>query len=199
MNGAISVSELTLFGCPYCGCRSVYMAISQGGLMNMGCGECNKPFYVLADGLEVSDVEANGAYPRRVNHPRQGIPAHGRPDLRPENGGEFFRSRGIGSDWIDGCFVCGGAHKLYNNIAAFVQGKAAGERIHRMFAQGGRLDYREHSPDRVQYKLGACNQHLPKLRWLQELTREADGVITSEMVLRVLQTPVPHSYILEGA
>lgn len=119
-------------------------------------------------------------------HPREGIPKHGRPDQRPEGGGDYFRSRGVGMDHTPGCFVCGGAPGFYSNIAAFVQCRAAGERVVAMFTQGARLDYREFEPDRIQVKIGACEEHLPNLRVLDQLA----GVITTE-ALALAMRPLP--------
>ncbi|HLD06116.1 MAG TPA: hypothetical protein VJC16_01100, partial [Candidatus Nanoarchaeia archaeon] len=120
-------------------------------------------------------------YPDLQPHPRRGIPSHGQPDTRPEGGGELFRSRGISFDNTPGCFVCGGGPALHNNISAFVQCKAAGERVVALFrGKGARMDYREHEPDRVQVKIGACKGHVPHLQKLQALAE--DGVITSARI-----------------
>lgn len=113
-------------------------------------------------------------------HPRRGIPKHGRPDKKPDGGGEFFRSRGIGLDLTPGCFVCGGEKVLRNNIAAFVQCKKSGKRVVALFSQGAWLDYRRHEPDRVQVKIGACVEHRPNLEKLDALTQ--DGIITTARI-----------------
>jgi hypothetical protein len=128
-------------------------------------------------------------YPKRTQHPRLGIPSHGRPDQRPEQG-EYFRSRGIGMDVTPGCFMCETPFRnaqalsignpYMNNVAAFVQCQAAGARVLAMFDRGARLDYRDFEPDRVQIKIGACDAHLVNLKALEELT--TDGTITVERV-----------------
>ena len=148
--------------------------------------DCGRTCCVLADGLTKSSIGFGGKfYPELQDHPRRGIPAHGRPDTRPEGGGEFFSPRGIGLDDCT-CFICGAhdrdgqGHTLLSNIAAFVKCKAAGERVVEMFQQGARLDYRDFEPDYVQVKVGACNTHLLNLEKLLELTR--DGVITTEKI-----------------
>lgn len=181
---AVSADERSQFGCPFCGYRSGYVPVSSGGTAAVVCGECEQSFAVLADGVKRSAIGfgSHGYRPRLISHPRKGIPGHGRPDKRPEGGGEFFASRGIGLDTTPGCFVCGGSTALRNNIAAFVQGKDAGERIARMLQQGVRVDFRTHEPDRVQVKIGACNQHRPNLERLHTLTHEHEGVITSEII-----------------
>lgn len=179
---AVSDFEMSRYGCPHCGYRSGYTPISCGSTSVWRCGECEKMCYVLSEGC----VESNSTPPVKLQpHPRKGIPAHGRPDKRPEGGGEFFRSRGIGLD-ICTCFICGtndrtGKGETYlNNIAAYVQCRAAGERIVEMFKRGARLDYREYEPDYVQVKIGACNKHLKNLKKLDQLTK--DGVITEEII-----------------
>lgn len=183
---AVAASEVELYGCPYCGYRSFFSNVSGGGSACCRCGECEKQFVVLAEGVEQSNIGIGGGdseavYPKLQPHPRHGTPSHGAPDKKPDNG-EFFNSRGIGLDTTPGCFVCGGDAGLHNNIAAFVQCKAAGERVVVMFKTGARLDYREHSPDRVQVKIGACKKHAKKLERLETLTAAANGVITAEMV-----------------
>ena len=73
---------------------------------------------------------------------------------------------------------------MLNNIAAFVQGKTAGERVVAMFKTGARLDYRDYEPDRVQVKIGACNRHKANLERLDGLT--SDGVLTQDMVTQTM-------------
>lgn len=97
-------------------------------------------------------------------------------------GGELFNSRGIGLERTPGCFICGGDTRLYNNIAAFVESKASGKRVVAMFETGAFLDYREHSPNWVQVKIGACKAHVANLERLSDLTRQAHDVITPEMI-----------------
>src|SRR3989344_4039782 len=176
---AVSVAELREFGCPHCGYRSGYTPVSGSGAAIWTCGseECGNTCCALTEGVTKSPIGFGGFYPELQAHPRRGIPSHGRPDKRPDTEGEFFRSRGIGLETTPGCFVCGGDKRLYNNIAAFVQCKEAGERAIAMFPQAARLDYRDFEPDRIQVKIGACDVHLPNLQKLDELTR--NGVITN--------------------
>ena len=185
--GVIAVSETSLreFGCPYCGYRSGHTPISGSGSSAWVCGSkgCGERCCVLADGLAKSRMAFGGKYPELQPHPRQGIPSHGEPDVRPGPTGEFFRSRGIGMDRCD-CFVCGRRDNtssvFMRNIAAFVQCKEAGERVVAMFACGARLDYREFEPDYVQVKIGACEKHVENLEKLNELVK--DGIITTARV-----------------
>jgi len=192
---AVLGSEVNEFGCPYCGYRSGSMPMSGGGGGIWTCGDCGGTCVVLADGVTKSPIglgrgNDETVYPELRDHPRRGIPKHGRPDKKPEGGGEFFRSRGIGLDDCT-CFICGThdrdgeGHTMLNNICAFVQCKVAGERVVALFDQGARMDYREFEPDRVQVKVGACDKHRPNLELLNELTHQADGVITKAMIEEV--------------
>jgi hypothetical protein len=122
---------------------------------------------------------------KRTSHPREGIAPHGRADKRPEGGGEYFRPRGIGKDYVD-CFVCTESHKhheLNANIAAFVQCKESGERIVAMFERGAWLDYREREPDRIQVKVGACDEHRACLEALARAVEES-GVLKMGDIIR---------------
>lgn len=81
-------------------------------------------------------------------------------------------SRGVGRDYTNGCFVgtCGTKpDALTHNIACFVPSRETGEAIVAMFIQGARLDYREFTPNRVQVKIGACEEHLANIELLHEL------------------------------
>ncbi|MDD3101852.1 MAG: hypothetical protein PHE59_01785 [Patescibacteria group bacterium] len=186
---AVSASEFGKFGCPHCGFRSGSIRIQAGGSAAWKCGdeECGKICCILADGVTESSFGfgEEGYASKLQPHPRQGIPSHGRPDKKPESGGEFFRSRGIGLDHCN-CFICGThdrdekGHTALHNIAAFVQCKEAGERIVAMFSKGAKLDYRCLEPDYVQVKIGACDSHLVNLQKLNELTK--DGVITADRI-----------------
>lgn len=183
---AITIASLNLFGCPYCGYRSGTTPISFGNTVLWQCSECGKSCCALSDGTTKSSISVGDIYPELERHPRQGTPSHGTPDQRPGDGGEFFRSRGIGLD-SGTCFVCGAPQNrnergspFLNNIAAFVQCKEAGERIVAQFTQGARLDYREYEPDRVQVKIGACDLHLPHLQKLEQFTQ--GGIITGAHV-----------------
>lgn len=182
---AIAAADHGAYGCPYCGFRSGSFTMTVGCAAASRCGECGRQCIVLGDGLTISPIgvgrgDAPAIHPTLGPHPRAGIPAHGRPDDRPPEGGEYFAPRGIGVDRTPGCFVCGGADDdLRDNIAAFVQCRAAGERIVAMFKRGARLDYRDYEPDRVQVKIGACAEHVPQLRRLYDETLR--GVITQDI------------------
>lgn len=163
---AVSAKETQKWGCPYCGYRSGHSPISDGSTSAFVCGECHKGFAILAKGVKKSTFGFGEFYPELSPHPRRGTRKHGTPDEKPEGGGEFFGSRGIGLDTTPGCFVCGGKKNLHHNIAAFVQGRAAGKRVVAMFRKGAWLDWRPYEPDRVQVKIGACEKHLLNLELL---------------------------------
>lgn len=185
---AVSSSEMRLYGCPHCGFRSGYSDMSGRGAVVWNCGECGRTSMILADGITKSPIGIGNKkneffYPKVRKHPRFGIPSHGKRDVRSADGSEQFRSRGIGKDYTPGCFVCGGSKGMHANIAAFVQCKTSGERVIKMFdGKGAYLDYREHEPDYVQAKVGACKKHISALESLDELTDAADGKITKAMI-----------------
>jgi hypothetical protein len=85
----------------------------------------------------------------------------------------IFRPRGIGLDLTPGCYVCGGEQKMYNNISGFVASRTDGQLIKHLFATGARLDYRDHEPNWIQVKIGACDTHLPNLQHLYAFTSDA--------------------------
>jgi hypothetical protein len=177
----VSISDLNAWGCPSCGYRSGMMPVKQGGAGSWVCGECHVACIALADDLDSVPVSwTNVPNRERVPHPRAGKPAHGNPDRRPDGGGEFFWSRGIGTDVTPCCFVASCAGWPRKNIAAFVQCKASGERVVAMFGGRARLDFRESEPDRVQVKVGVCDAHASTLALLD---RAIDGgVLRSDVV-----------------
>ncbi len=178
----ISNSDLAKYGCPHCNYRSGSMPISCGGAGGWICGDCDQGTTILHDHLtEVPASWMNEKGKPVEPHPNP-KPARGREDKPPEGGGEYFGSRGVGSDMAPGCFACGGEPGGYSNISAFVDCKDSGERVVAMFEQGAWLDYRTSEPDRVQVKIGACEEHLPCLRKLHDITRAADGIIKPEMI-----------------
>lgn len=89
--------------------------------------------------------------------------------------------RGIGTDHTPGCFVCGGEPGMYSNVSGFVTSKEAGEQIVAWFPRGARLDYREHEPNWIQVKVGACAVHLPHLQQLAGSVT-SDGTVTEARI-----------------
>ena len=193
LKGSIAVlgSEMEQWGCPRCGYRSGHSTLSVGSCATWHCDECHYDCILLAEGLTMSTIgvgtgiKDDFVYPELQEHPRKGTQKHGRPDTRPEEGGEYFHSRGIGMDSGLRCFVCMSkpTQHFLDNIAAFVTTGDAGQRIVAMFDSfrgGARLDFRESSPDHVQVKIGACPRHRPNLENLQ--TACEDGRITAERI-----------------
>lgn len=145
---------------------------------------------------------------------------------------ESALSRGIGKDFIPGCFACKyegyewwikdfirdmyvdegvkeedakkevEAHmkkltpkgierikntlrprELMTNVSWLVPSKDAGERIVKeMFNNQAFLDYREREPNWIQVKAGACPEHEPNLKKLNDETIKESSTITKEMV-----------------
>lgn len=180
---AISFSDYKKYGCPNCGCDFVVAGNFSGGGTTTGtCEECKLEFVLLSEGVETSKVgfgtgrkDENGKeifeYPKRIEHPRIGIPAHKYewPDPRPEYG-EYWTSRGIGYD-----------------LSGFVKSKKAGERLLEMVKEVlGKddpktwLDWREHEPKWIQFKFQSNEFDLEKL---DKMARENDNIITKEILM----------------
>jgi len=177
---AVKRSEMVISGCPHCGYRSGSSYMSGGGASVWRCGSCGKGCEVWNENLTVSPF--NNGEAKLIKHPLFPTPSRGRPDNVPKEGGEYFRSRGVGMDSTPGCFVCGGEKGMRNNISGYVQCKEAGERIVNKFEHGARLDYREYEPDYIQVKIGACQRHVHCLEDLSRQTDEAGGRITNKMI-----------------
>ena len=186
---AISAFSYNLWGCPNCGYLNAPIDLvfnSDPGFSIGSCGECKQGLCILYGGIHQATTTINHRYPTLIKHPRIGTPFHLKADIPPETG-EHFYVRGIGLDRTPGCFVCGGQEGLHNNVAAFVQTKASGERVLALFSQGATLDFREREPNRIQVKIGACDEHKEHLEALSRLTYNADGTITKSMVDEVLK------------
>jgi hypothetical protein len=181
---AISSREYEKYGCPNCGCDfAVGGSFVMGGCTTGTCEECKLTFELLPDGMSVSRVgfgtnrkDADGKeimeYPRRIEHPRKGIPKHAYewPDPRPEGGGEFWYSRGIGYD-----------------LSGFVKSKKAGERLLEMVKEvlgverpKTWLDYREFEPKRIQFKFQSEEFDLEKL---DKMAGENNDIVTKEILI----------------
>jgi len=87
-----------------------------------------------------------------------------------------FAPRGIGTDRVPSCFVCGEVPKecSFHNIAAFVSSEAEGKEIVQWFGlpdqDCARLDLRPSEPNWIQVKAGACETHRPNLHRLLAAT-----------------------------
>lgn len=88
---AVAISELSQWGCPYCGYDKWHigankesgMPAAQEGTYVRFCNSCGRFCYALADGVQKSTVPFGGVYenttayyPARSTHPRDGQPAH---------------------------------------------------------------------------------------------------------------------------
>lgn len=171
---AVSWSDFDKYGCVNCGCDYVYSNISGGGSSPVTCGECKQGFVILADGLNKSNIgfgseDGTTFYPLLQEHPRKGITKHTyvKPDIKPEDGGEYWSPRGVGYD-----------------LSGFVKCKAAGERIVQMVEKViGKtpktwLDYRPTEPDWIQVKFQS--EDGLDLQKLCELCK--DGIITEDKI-----------------
>ncbi len=173
---AIHWSEYEKYGCPNCGCDYSYSSIRCGNQVPATCGECETNFLLLPDYMEQSTIGLgeNSEKPIVEKHPREGILKHTykRPDVKPENGGEFWSPRGIGYD-----------------LSGFVKSKEAGERVVAMFHLALSrppktwLDYRPSEPKWIQVKVSDEDADLEKL---YSLTKDS-GVITQEIICSVVK------------
>lgn len=182
---AISISDFEKYGCPNCGCDTAITGhVSGGGVTTGTCEECKLCFAVMADGMEKSTMgfgtgrkNPDGTdaveYPIRIPHPRAAIAKHAYqwPDPRPKEGGEYWKSRGIGYD-----------------LSGFVKSRQAGERLLEMVKSvTGKekpeswLDYRPREPKWIQFKFQPTEFDL---ELLDKLSRENDGVLTRAILER---------------
>lgn len=182
---AISYRDYDRYGCPNCGCDfAVAGNFISCGTSTATCEECHMEFLLLPDGVEVSNVgigtnrtDKDGStlfeHPRRIEHPRKGIPKHAHqwPDPRPESGGEYWHPRGIGYD-----------------LSGFVKSKKAGERLLGMVKRvlgkdepASWLDYRPHEPKWIQFKFQESEFDLKKL---EQSVNNNNGVLTYEILRR---------------
>lgn len=179
---AISFKDFEKYGCPYCGCDSAAGGNMSGGGSSTGiCRECRKEFVILADGVTKSRIgfaageDGDGKtifkYPELQEHPRKGIGKHEwvQADPRPEGGGEYWSSRGIGYD-----------------LSGFVKSKAAGERLLQMVkdvvgfdSPKSWLDWREYEPEWIQFKFQKEEFDLEKL---DKMARDNNDILTTEIL-----------------
>lgn len=102
--------------------------------------------------------------------------AVGDMDSAKDRVAESFSPRAIGRNWL----ACFAGHQedfsgVQSDMASFVNDKVSGERVVAMFGELGyvaKLDFRPFEPGWVQVKLGACDEHAPRLERLQEAVGE---------------------------
>lgn len=181
---AISYSDNLRYGCPSCGCNIAIVDNSYGrGTTPVTCEECKTHYVILADGLNKSQIgfgtnkkddkgETIFDYPELQEHPRKGTPWHPYvwPDPRPEGGGEYWNSRGIGYD-----------------LSGFVKSKKAGERLLEMVKEvlgvekpKTWLDWREYEPKWIQFKFQGEEFDLEKLN---KMAIENNNILTKEILM----------------
>ena len=179
---AIHYTEFEKYGCPNCGCDrfindQCVISNQPGGT----CKSCNLHYQILADSLTVSNMsfytgrrDDNGKeileHAILIPHPRKGIRAwhYVTPDIRPEYG-EYWTPRGIGYD-----------------LSGFVKSKPAGERLLEMVKEvlekekpHSWLDYREHEPEWIQFKMQKDEFDLEKL---ETMVTQNHFIITKEIL-----------------
>lgn len=184
-----NIEDIIKHGCPHCNYRSSYNNISTYSYSMHTCGSCQKGFTIVhkKEGLNNMILE----------HPLKQNLAKGREDKRPNvKNAEYFATRGVGLENLEYCIYCNDDknHGLVNNISGFIRTYEAGERLLKWFKPhpdkenvsklkklGVYLDYRENYPDRIQFKIGACNDHLNKLKALNLYVAQA-GYISKDLI-----------------
>lgn len=181
---AISFNDYIKYGCPNCGCDSARGGnMSGGGTQSGTCRECKHTFVILSDGIKVSAIgfgkgtDSDGKtifeYPELQEHPRKGIPWHPwvQEDPRPENGGEYWKPRGIGYD-----------------LSGFIKSKKAGERLLEIVKEvlgkedpDSWLDWREYEPEWIQFKFQKNEFDLEKL---EKMATEHGNTLTKDILLK---------------
>lgn len=78
-----------------------------------------------------------------------------------------FTSRGIGYESCNGCFVCGCRSEAHNNIAAYVKSREEASDIVEWFNYFAKIDWRG---TWGYVKVAVCDQHIPYLQQLHDLT-----------------------------
>lgn len=174
---AVSGYSYERFGCVACGCDYCYSTgVTGGGSAPVKCGQCGEVFVILADGIGRSRIGfgSPAVFPELQPHPRAGTPKHlyVRPDVKPEQGGEYWQPRGVGYD-----------------LSGFVKCKEAGERIVQMVEKvlakkpDSWLDYREQEPNWIQVKIQEADGFdLEQLRLLCD-----DGILTEDKLRLALK------------
>jgi hypothetical protein len=109
---------------------------------------------------------------------------------------EYFNPRGMAPGG-PACFCCG-AHQVPNlpsaarQLSAFVGDDAASKKVEAIFreAQAPCLrDYRSSYPLSTMMHIGACEEHIANLRYLRELTVEAQQIDLD--ILKAAMLPDP--------
>jgi len=175
---AVSIKELQKWGCPHCGYRHGFPSILPGiSGQKWICNDCKRTSVALDEGIR-STIQFGDVYHELQDHPRSGTPSHGRPDTRPEGGGEFFEIIESSTSSAPGCFICGREYTTIH-IAAFVKCKDAGERVVTMFDGIGVWFVDDSCLPHI--RVYACAEHSYNLMKLHTLTHK-DDTITKEII-----------------
>jgi len=191
---AISASQASLHGCPYCNCSKYEIRLLGKGATVADCADptCNNPgdFVILAEGVTRSPIGFNGPsgpyHPELIPHPRARNASHGVVDKRPQGGGEFFTPLGVRME-TGFCLVC---HKTTHSKISFlptlfaeVPSRAAADRVAEMSKELGitvKLDLSDSLNDRpVRVRAGACEVCQPVQDKLNELVA-VDHILTAD-------------------
>lgn len=170
---AINYDDFLKYGCANCGCDVVLQKDGIGGLGT--CEECGQKQMFFRESkrsmVGFYDENHNLYFPEVEEHPRKGIPWHPYewPDPKPESGGEYWTSRGIGYD-----------------LSGFVKSKKAGERLLQMVKDvlnvekpKSWLDWRPFEPRWIQFKFQKEEFDLEKL---DTMARKNDDVLTMDIL-----------------
>lgn len=103
-----------------------------------------------------------------------------------------FNSRGLGTDGVPGCFVCGGGGSLLSNIAAYVDSEASATVITDWFKGRARIDWRG---DWGYVKVGACSDHVGCLEELSRITSVHNRLWEYQIALAMNYEPPPPKVI----
>lgn len=185
--------EAENFGCISCGLslsHSLIFRLRDEDVFQVSCLECNCTYLMYRSSVESSKnydlpilIYLKGGKIKKIikKHPRFGIMAHGKNDLKPKSGGEYFGSRGGVKKTTNGiCYKCGlpACFKLLSSVRC----EQSGKRIVAMFDKGASLNFYESSPCNVTVSVCACRKHKHSLELIDAAARLMNGVITSDLV-----------------
>jgi hypothetical protein len=179
----VAFEDFEKYGCVNCGCdRITAGSFMFDGETTLTCKCCDFTFAIAPKGRMTSKigygvkrVGIKGEYTVTEHlpvtpHPRTGIPKwhYENPDIKPENGGEYWSPRGVGYD-----------------LSGFVKSKQAGERLYALVKNilnkdepETWLDYRENEPNWIQFKFSKNEFDIEKM---YELTKDTK-VITEDII-----------------
>lgn len=161
---ALLESDVAEYGCPKCGFLFGNVFVSARFFYDWACRECGAESVVVKD----TAIDDKITLLKPAKHPREGIMARENLNDRKPKDGEYFYSRGIGTDKSKGCFVCAGPEDVYNNLSGFVVCIDSARRITNLFVNGAQIRVNKADPIDVRVSVGACDNHLNNLRKLND-------------------------------